>query len=967
MTINSDEAESSRILSLKWKAIIALSLVLALTYTLFYALFNSELIYTKKQKRKQDNAKLDISLINFIKYSDQQLFSISVAFADQLSKNQNSKYDRKKILQQFNNVIVPRLRQIGIDYSAVVNNKGTVQVDWRSQSIDNRDIDDEIPSTVLKRQRFGGSRIYCRQHCMQIAMTAIKGHNQPVLYLLIAQNFQQTLHQFLNDSNLSVVVLIPTSFRDSLDFPKENYLSTWKSHLFAYESSIANLHAMLSSFELHHPWSSLKDNIISYNYGEHVYTISEVPLPEHWFIQSNAMIKIIQDSNSEEFSLLSTKFFGTALGSMIFSAIILLLILWRPLSRLNTIVNALPLLAQSRFQQFQQSLNDAHHSHALNDEVDHLALTATALTHQLSDLHEQVDAHSEKLALNMELLQSKIKFIQQVLDTAQVIIVTQNSQQKILLINDYGLSLMGYPKNEVIGRDFSEFIQYDAAKQHEWDRLADVGEGARKRLRLNSKLICQNGRLREITWLHSYLDSNSSNNNACLLSVGLDVTEAKVAEKQIIWMAEHDSLTGLNNRRSFQIEVDNILKLSTRYHHKAALMFLDLDNFKQINDTQGHQSGDMVIKHIAHTLKRILRDSDILARIGGDEFAIALPQIDAEGSETVATGINKALAELSFPGSSPMNRLSASIGISIYPEHGTTCKDLLASADIAMYRAKQRGRACWQMYSPDDASRSQLHQEVIWRQRIETALEKDLFVLVYQPIMNLHSQEISHYEALIRMQDGDGELIKPTPFIGIAERCGLINEIDYWVLQQVTEKLSSLEKKGSHIHISVNLSAHAFSNQRLLSLLTEQSMKNFLSVSNMILEITETEALQDFSSACQLIKNLKKLGYKFALDDFGVGFSSFYYLQQLPVDYIKIDGSFIQNLANNPQNQILVKAITDVAKGFGKRSIAEYVEDADTLALLHQYQVDFAQGYHVGMPQAEMAHADLHLPLAHAD
>jgi len=945
---------SNRQLSLKWKAIIAVSLALALAYSLFYVLFSSEMANAWHENLAANNAKANQALTNYIRISGRQLFSVNASLSTLLATPANKPKSKSSLLSNFNDIIVPKLRQLGLSYAALVNEAGRIQVDWRSQSNNEITWDDSLPSQALVRPEFGSSRIYCLSQCMQLSFTAIDENQKSPMYLLIAQDFHRALQQYISDENINIALLLPSNFRESLNYPKENYLETWNSRLFLIHERDIDARNMLINFQIQHGWETFENAIPTFKFQNYYYTLDKIILPSNWFAQPTVVLKILRNSESPEYSLQSFKFITTALGSVILSAIILLIILWRPLSRLNTIVSNLPLLAKSRFAQFEQTLISTKHAHTFSDEVDNLSVTAHTLAKQLAGLHAQIDAHAEKLALNMELLKSKKDFIQQVLDTAQVIIVTQNMQQKILLINDYALSLMGYEKDEIVGQPFINFIEFENSDRHEWHHLADVANGTQKRLCLNSNLVCKSGRHRVITWLHSHLPNDAKSNSDCLLSVGLDVTEAKVAEQHVVWMAEHDGLTGLNNRHSFQTEVDNILKLSARYHQKAAIMFLDLDNFKNINDTQGHQAGDLVIKHIAHTLKRILRNSDILARLGGDEFAIALPHIDAEGTEKVADSINKALAELSFPGSSPMNRLSASIGITLYPDHGSSCKDLLASADLAMYRAKQRGRACWQMYSPDEAGRNQLHQEVIWRQQIENALEKNLFALLYQPIMNLRSGEISHYEALIRMKDNNGNLIKPEPFIHVAEHCGLISEIDHWVLHEVTEKLSSFKENESHIHISVNLSAHAFSDQRLLSLMTELCRKNFLSASNVILEITETEALQDFSSACQLIKNLKNLGYKFALDDFGVGFSSFYYLQQLPVEYIKIDGSFIQDLPNNPHNQILVKAITDVAKGFGKRSIAEYVEDAKTLKLLRRFHVDFVQGYYIGQPHAEI-------------
>lgn len=945
--------DNARHFSLKWKAIISLSLVLALTYTLFYAFFNSELLYTKHSVLHQKNSLIDHSLGNFINFADRQLITFTEILAQHIQINPKKPVRNVHLLQQFNESVIPRLRETGMIYSAILKRNGQIQLDWQSQSdrfANSIDWANELGSQQIKRKN---SWIFCHSICVHVALSPIRDKGEVLYHLLVAQNLNHVLQQFIGNSPYHIALILPSNFGDSLNYPKEEYLAAWNSRLILAPNNDPDIEQMLQRFHIRHDLGSLGKEISYYQNSHGNHELTRFTLPSRLISPNIVALKIEHEREFGDQSMFIRKFIGTSLGSVMLSGTILLLVLWRPLSRLNKIVNAMPLIAQSRFSQYQ-TLLEKQSPMLFSDEVDHLGQTAFKLTRQLEDLHKQVNTRSEQLAENVELLQREMEFIQQVLDTAQVIILTLNAKNEILLINDYGLSLMGYDKKSVVGRPLSDFVQYSSLEDQQDQQLDEVTNGQRKRLKLNSRLICHNGRHREITWLHSHLTTPSRSGKARLLSVGLDVTESKIAEQQITWMAEHDSLTGLNNRRSFQHEVDNILRLSARYSHQSAIMFLDLDNFKNINDTQGHQAGDLVIKHIAHTLKRILRDSDILARIGGDEFAIALPQIGSEGAQTVATSINKAMAELSFPGSSPMNRLSASIGISIYPEHGSNCKALLANADLAMYRAKQRGRACSHIYSPDESGRTQLQQEVLWRQRIENALEFGKFILHFQPIMNLFTNEITHYEALIRMRSDDGSILAPAPFITVAERCGLIGEIDHWVLREVTKKISQLDQYGSPVHISVNLSAHAFSDHRLINLMTELSMKNFLCASNVILEITETEALQDFSSACQLIKNLKKLGYKFALDDFGVGFSSFYYLQQLPVDYIKIDGSFVQNLPNNTQNHTLVKAITDVAKGFGKRCIAEYVEDEETLDLLKAYGVDYAQGYHIGVPAADI-------------
>ena len=459
----------------------------------------------------------------------------------------------------------------------------------------------------------------------------------------------------------------------------------------------------------------------------------------------------------------------------------------------------------------------------------------------------------------------------------------------------------------------------------------------------------KNGKTCTIEWLHSHLES-TNNNGATTLSIGLDISDRKAYEEEIGWLADHDPLTGLYNRRRFNSILKRTLSIANRYKHDVGLLFLDLDNFKQINDTLGHQTGDLIIKSVSDCLKLILRESDYIARIGGDEFAIILPNIVVVDAIDVANKINKHLMSLRLPMVDSNHRTCASIGIAMYPEHAVVANDLLSNADLAMYQAKSRGRGCWHMFSKEDNVKERIETQLFWRHKIVDALANDKFVLRYQPILNLSDNDVSHYEALVRIRSDDGTLVLPSPFIAVAEKTGLIHDIDHMVLQKAIAELQRQAEFGRDIVMAINLSAHSFSDPQLLPLLDRLLNLSNIDPSNIIFEITETAALSDLAGAANLIHKIHEFGCRFALDDFGVGFSSFYYLKELPVDFVKIDGSFIHDLPANRNDQILVKAMADIAKEFGKETIAEFVQDAETLKILKSYNIDFAQGYHVGRP-----------------
>lgn len=431
-----------------------------------------------------------------------------------------------------------------------------------------------------------------------------------------------------------------------------------------------------------------------------------------------------------------------------------------------------------------------------------------------------------------------------------------------------------------------------------------------------------------------------------------DITERKHFEAQLAYSANHDPLTGLINRRYFREQLEHHLALAQSYNYCGVLLFIDLDDFKDINDTLGHQAGDELLKNLAILLQDKIRQTDILARLGGDEFAILLPQTSSNESQVIAQRIFEALENhVAIANGQPV-RITASIGATLFPEHSMIADELLAQADLAMYKSKQNGRNCLSLHISGGNWRVQVESRNVWKNRICEALEQDLFVLYYQPILDLRTHQTCSYELLLRMLGKQGELIAPNVFLPIAESSGLICNIDRWVVRQAIYLIAVYARVGLDLQLEVNLSGKSLSDNELLPMIQQELTKTGINPASLMLEITETAAIADISQARKFIHTLKQMGCKFALDDFGVGYSSFSQLKHLPVDYLKIDGSFIKNFSRNLVDRHLVKAIVEVAHGLEKYTIAEFVEDEDTLQMLHQLGVDHAQGYYIGEPKA---------------
>ncbi len=432
-----------------------------------------------------------------------------------------------------------------------------------------------------------------------------------------------------------------------------------------------------------------------------------------------------------------------------------------------------------------------------------------------------------------------------------------------------------------------------------------------------------------------------------------DITKERQTAEQLIYLAERDSLTGLYNRRRFQDELARFIVDSDRRKSQGALMFFDLDEFKYINDTFGHGAGDAMLIRIAGEVGKLIRRNEIFSRLGGDEFAILMPEANRQEIEALAERIVRAVAQIPFRFDAQNLRLTASLGIALYPESADNGEDLIAHADAAMYQAKGAGKNAWRIYRPDmDVSQAMIAR-LSWNDRINRAFEENLFVLHFQGIFRTDAaQTLSHLEALVRMKDKDapGGFVMPGHFIPFAEKSGKILDVDRWVLRESVALLASSEHVPA---LAVNISGRSFDEPTLPHFIGELLSEHNVEPSRLLVELTETAAVSDLHDAQRFIEALRQTGCRVCLDDFGTGFSSFAYLKHLNADILKIDGLFIRDLANNYDNQIFVKAIVDVARGLRKTTVAEFVEDAETLEMLKKFGVDQVQGYYMDMPCAD--------------
>lgn len=426
---------------------------------------------------------------------------------------------------------------------------------------------------------------------------------------------------------------------------------------------------------------------------------------------------------------------------------------------------------------------------------------------------------------------------------------------------------------------------------------------------------------------------------------------AERTEAELRYLADHDSLTGLLDRRRFRGELDQYVSFSARYGGLGAVMIIDIDGLKGVNDALGHHAGDNLIRQVAEVMRERVRATDIVARLSGDEFAILMPQTGVEGAMQLGEDLRAQVAENVRP-TSDAEAATISVGITMFGggEKGSGSEAVLVAADQAMYQAKEGGRNQIALFRDPDEPHREPERRQTTAARIRDALTEDRLSLHSQPIRSLASGGVERYELLLRMTNDSGELLPAASFIQAAERSGMIQELDRWVVAQALELLAERERQGAPLSVHVNLSGASLTDISVLEFIERRLDEGSADPSRCTFEITATANVHDYEQATGFADRLTEFGCQVAIDDYGAGFGPFHYLKQIPFDLIKIDGSFIRDMPRSDADQLTVQAIVQIARGLGKATIAEYVQDDQTATMLRDYGVDMAQGFHLGRP-----------------
>ena len=530
-------------------------------------------------------------------------------------------------------------------------------------------------------------------------------------------------------------------------------------------------------------------------------------------------------------------------------------------------------------------------------------------------------------------------------------VITVDKDYLIQTINPVAEMLADVKSHEVIGKNILSIYEGESAKQRSEINGDFISKGMQRSL-FDFTLTKKDGTKFDVEHtIAPIIDQNKNILGAVIIL--RDVTEVRTMEKRLSFQASHDSLTGLINRREFEVRLQQTIRKAQVEQVAHSICFLDLDKFKIINDTSGHAAGDEFLKQISNTIQSLLRQADILARLGGDEFAIILDGCSLHQAKNICNQIIKTIKHTRFNWGKNSFETGASIGIVPITKLTVSAAEVMSSVDAACYEAKDKGRNRIQVFKPNDAEFVQHQIGTSWIQKIKDAIADNSFELYFQELKNINPsyETPKTIELLIRLND-NGKLICPDSFIPTAERYNLMPLIDEWVISNTFEFIKEYkEKHDSDIRVAINLSGQSLSEDSVLNLITNKLRKNKALKKELIcFEITETAAIANMSRAIEFIAQVKQMGCKFSLDDFGSGLSSFSYLKNMPVDNIKIDGIFIREIHSDPVNKIFVESIHNISKIMGIKTTAEYVENENILNCIKEIGIDYAQGYHISKP-----------------
>lgn len=612
---------------------------------------------------------------------------------------------------------------------------------------------------------------------------------------------------------------------------------------------------------------------------------------------------------------------------------------------------------QHLIEQSQQDISRASGLITVDSEFGALHLRCTVTlndkANDTSGFALVIQNQSNLMRIEAELLeeQTRNKLTLELLKEG--VIITDQSLD-VVHMNPVAESLTGWPAFEAEGHNIKEIIRLiDSVNRERFEipGLSAIQES--RTIHVDQNLLLVNNQNDERAIELTIAPHYPAENNVCgSVMIIKDLSETKRLTSEIQHRASHDALTGLLNRQEFEYQLEKSIASAAMHDVQHVLCYIDVNQFKIINAQAGHTAGDYILKEVAHLLRSKIRSIDYIGRLGGDEFAILLFNHSLENARRTAQSLIDVFQGHNFSWETQSFELGLSVGVVPVTKESPEPAQMLTRAELTCYSAKERGRNQVHIYQTDDDELTRKHAEILRAAGITGALQEDRFMLYCQPIVSLSlgNRSIQHYELLLRLNDSNGNIIMPGSFIPAAERYGLMPNVDRWVIHTALHNYHETFGEKSGVHIAINLSGNSLNDDKLLDFIKDELQSSQVNPQQVCFEITETAAINNLSQASHLIKELKSIGCFFALDDFGSGLSSFTYLKNLPVDYLKIDGSFVTDMSKDNIDYAMVEAINQLGHVMGIGTIAECAESEEVVEQLRKLGVDFAQGYAIGSP-----------------
>lgn len=598
---------------------------------------------------------------------------------------------------------------------------------------------------------------------------------------------------------------------------------------------------------------------------------------------------------------------------------------------------------------------DSQFNESRNDEFGYLARFINRALDTLKLRQNELVAALDRVRSSEHALHEEKERAEVTLHSIAEGVITTDKKGRVRYMNPVAESLSGHTQQEATGQDIGKLLHLvDETSGEKVDSsvLQCLSDDTVTRAITGRILVKPDGDKIPIEENAAPIMDNSGNSIGAVL-VFEDVSQTRELTRRLSYQASHDALTGLYNRSEFELRLHNALTDAHAQKQPVTLCYMDLDQFKLVNDTCGHIAGDQLLRQLAGKLQDVLRDCDTVARLGGDEFGVLLQDCSVEDAHRLATKLRKTVRDHHFVWDGKTFEVGVSIGVVPISTDTHDVTEALSAADVACYAAKEHGRGRVHVYEADDTELQRRRSDMLWVNRIRQALKDDRFCLYQQPVIlvGANGPESPHHEILLRMLDEDGKLLTPDTFLGAAEQFGLMPDIDRWVIRNTFQWLGENSETSQSVNqLAINLSGQSLSSNAFLETVINIIDNSSVDPRSICFEITETAAIANMADAIRFIRILKGVGCKFSLDDFGSGMSSFQYLKNLPVDYLKIDGSYVRDLAYDPIDRAMVEAVNQIGHAMGMKTIAEFVEDQAALEALAVIGVDFAQGYGIAKP-----------------